>query len=205
MSLLFRRVLVEWTLSLAGWRWNSREQNTYIFPLMGCYLFWVQIGTLYLKLSLWLNPWPDEEHRSTWGWGAAGVGLLRAAGFIKGVMRPPHHRLCACQSPHACSLLPSSPSGCLPSLPVWLRKCCFQLLSGALQLFPLLLPSLFTLLQVASHCLIMPLAFLFPSSLPFLSGWCITNLSPEYFGNATKRKWTIQIHTLSPPLYHHHP
>ena len=53
--------------------------------------------------------------------------------------------------------------GCLPPLPELLCKCYFQLLSRALQLFLQLLPNLFSLPQLASHCLIMPPASLLPS------------------------------------------
>lgn len=97
------------------------------------------------------------------------MGLLKAVGFTQGCgdMLPPG-ALCLPVLAHTCSPLPGS--GRLPPLLGWLCKRYFLVFFRALQLFPLLLQSLFSLLQLVSRCLIMPLHFSFYLLSPSFQG-----------------------------------
>lgn len=110
----------------------------------------------HLKLSLWFNQWPDDKIRGRGRclWSGEQLELVSSEqqDSLTGVMVPSHLKLCACLPSPSSFPLPTSPpsphhlfyAGCPLPPPWWLPKCYFQLLSGALQLFPLLLPRLFS-------------------------------------------------------------
>ena len=154
---------------LGGWRWESSKQNPFkgaeslhVFLLwcVICHLFPLQL--LHLKLSCDLIP--DLMRVAARVLLAVKGGASGDGGSWNGspqsVKIPTRVQWCPLIVTPCLLILPLPPltvlqHGCLPPLPEWLCKC-FQLLSRALQLFLRLLPNLFSLPQLASHCLIMP-------------------------------------------------